>query len=86
MVQSEFVDSKYKSYLGDLGPILKELALEHRAERDAAAADSEQRAFSLGVLMGFHEVISILQQQADAFQIGRQELGLEDIEPDRDLV
>ena len=79
------MDPKYKWYLYDLGPILKQRALEHRAERDAEGAESEQRAFLDGLVLGFNEVISILQQQADGFQIGRQELRLDDIEPDRDL-
>ena len=82
----ETVDPKYKWYLYDLGPILKERALEHKAPRDAARPDSEDRAFLSGVVLGYNEVISFLQQQPDGFQIGRQELRLDDIDPDRDLV
>jgi hypothetical protein len=79
------VDQKYQRYLYDLGPILKERALRHKAARDAAFRGSEDYSFQSGHVLAFNEVISILQQQADAFQIGRRDLRLEDIDPDRDL-
>lgn len=72
-------------YLRDTGVLLKELALKARAERDAARHGEEQ-AYAEGRLMGFHESISLMQQQADAFSIERAEIGLDDIEPERDLV
>jgi len=86
MGQTELVDQKYKWYLYDLGPIFKERALHHKAARDAEPQDSEARAFLSGLVLGFNEAISILQQQAAGFQIARQELRLDDIEPDRDLL
>jgi hypothetical protein len=84
-VGPQLVDEKYKWYLYDLGAILKQRALEHKADRDAAREGSAEREFLSGLVLGFNEVISILQQQADGFQIGRQELRLADIDPDRDL-
>ena len=79
-------DRIYAMFLYDLGPILKERAFQHKANRDAAAPASEERLFNDGLVLGFNEVISILQQQADSFQIRRQDLRLEDIDPDRDLL
>jgi hypothetical protein len=85
MADSDRVDPKYKWFLYDLGPILKERALLHRAERDSAEPGSRSREFHSGLVLGFNEVISILQQQADGFQIAHRELRLDDIDPDRDL-
>ena len=85
MPQPETVDPKYKWYLYDLGPILKERVLEHKSARDAAPSGTEDRSFQSGVVHGISEVIAILQQQADSFQIDRRDLRLEDIDPDRDL-
>ena len=82
----DLVDEKYKWYLYDLGPILKDRAFEHKAERDAAPDGSDERSFLSGLVLGFNEVISILQQQADGFEISRKDLRLEDIDPDSDLV
>lgn len=86
MGQSDSVDQKYKWFLYDLGPILKERALENKGLRDASAEGTGEREYLNGIMMGFHEVISLLQLQADAFQIDRAELRLEDIDPDRDLL
>jgi hypothetical protein len=71
-------------YVRDLGVLLKEKALE--AQRESRTAPEDQRAFMLGRLMAFHEVISLMQQQAQAFGIALEELGLDDIQPEKDLV
>jgi hypothetical protein len=42
--------------------------------------------YSLGYLMAYHEVISLLQQQAVAFGISLESLGLHDIDPENDLL
>lgn len=71
-------------YVRDLCTLLKEKAMEAKAESQAASGT--QREFALGRLMAFHEVISLMQQQAQAFGIALEVLGLEDIEPERDLI
>lgn len=70
--------------LRDLGALLKERALS--AQQDAAQSSSEDRGYKLGFLMAYHEVISLLKQQAEAFGIDVQKLCLDDIDPDRDLL
>jgi hypothetical protein len=70
-------------YLQDLITLVKEKALDARAQRDATTGDD--RLFATGRLMAFHEIVSLMQQQADAFGIGLDELGLEQIQPERDL-
>lgn len=71
-------------YLQDLGVVLKEKALSARLESQRAV--DRDRAFSLGYLMAFHEVISIMQQQALAFGLDLQDISLDDINPEHDLV
>jgi hypothetical protein len=75
---------KYRHYLYDLGLILKERALEAKDDRDAAG-DGSEREYLTGRLMAFNEVLSIVQQQAKAFEIPLSELRLESLDPDRDL-
>jgi len=36
--------------------------------------------------MGFHEVVSLMQEQAIAFGIPLDAIGLEGVEPERDLL
>ncbi|MDC0711202.1 hypothetical protein POL68_22220 [Stigmatella sp. ncwal1] len=71
-------------YVRDLCTLLKENALE--AKEESRTAPEAQRAFALGRLMAFHEVISLMQQQAQAFGISLEELGLDTIRPEKDLV
>jgi hypothetical protein len=36
--------------------------------------------------MGFHRIFSLMQQQAEGFQIPFKELGLDDIDPNIDFI
>jgi hypothetical protein len=71
-------------YLRDLGVLLKETALKAREERKSASED--EREYAEGRLMAMHEVVSLMQQQAHAFGIELETLGLADIEPEKDLL
>lgn len=74
-------DSKnIQFYLYDLGTLLKERA------REAKQSVSSTDAFSQGRSMAFYEVISLMQQQADAFQLDYELLGLKDIDAEHDLL
>ena len=77
--------SKHAYYLFDLGFNIKERAVDARRERDRLPQGSAEREFQSGRLLAFNEVISIMQQQAEGFDIPLAELRLDDIDPDRDL-
>ncbi|MBL8631905.1 MAG: hypothetical protein JNM40_01690 [Myxococcales bacterium] len=64
--------------------MLKEKALTARL--DAAQGRAEDRDYKLGFLMAYHDVISLVKQQADAFGVDVRALCLDDIDPDRDLL
>ncbi len=72
------------AFLRDLCGLIKDSALNAKRELDAAPI--EERDFALGRLMSYHEVVSLVQRQAVAFQIDVAELNLADIVPERDLV
>lgn len=71
----------YQNYLKDLGEGIKELALE--AKQQAVEKGSD---FSLGYMAGFHRIVSLMQQQAESFDIPVKEIGLDGIDADEDLV
>lgn len=71
----------YQNYLKDLGEGIKELALE--AKQQAVEKGSD---FSLGYMAGFHRIVSLMQQQAESFDIPVKEIGLDGIDADGDLV
>ena len=76
---------RYKNFLFDLGPIIRRRAIEAKVEKDSAAPGTEEHDYLSGRVMAFNEVLSIMQQQADGFEIPRSELRLDDLDPDRDL-
>jgi hypothetical protein len=80
MVRAETLEA----YLRDLGGLLKESAFEARQARDSAVGVS--REFLAGRVLAYNEVISLLQQQCHSFGLELKVVGLEDIDPDRDLV
>jgi hypothetical protein len=76
--------NKYSYYLHDLGAELRQMADDAlRRARGANKYDREQRQ---GELFTFVEVLSLMQQQADTFDIPHSELGLEGLDPDNDLL
>ncbi len=72
-------------YLRDLGGLVKELARAAKGELEGATA-GEDRAYAQGRLMALHEVVSLMQQQADAFGLSYRDLSLDDVDPERDLL
>ena len=73
---ADLQQSTERLYLRDLGTLLKERAFE--AETRLPKIGSTERDFALGRLMAFHEVISLMQQQAVAFDLAIGELNLGD--------
>lgn len=71
-------------YLNDLIRLLIDRARKARAERDAASGADRDAADA--ALLAFHEVVSLMQQQAIAFGIPLADLGLHAIHPEQDLL
>ena len=77
-------DDKFKSYIYDLGKLLKEKAREARRDKEMSSDGDDN--YKIGYLMAFHEVIDLMKQQAVAFDIEQKDVGLEDIDPESDLL
>lgn len=82
----ELVNKKYKWYLFDLGYLIKQRALQAIEQRKDLLKETEEYDFQSGRILAFNEIISLMQQQAEGFDIGLAELRLDDVVPDRDLV
>jgi hypothetical protein len=78
-------DDTVQNYLFDLGGLIKAYALAAVAERENQR-DRAAQEFYNGYVQGFHRVVSLMQQQAQAFGIDLKDLQLEGVQPDRDLV
>jgi hypothetical protein len=68
------------NYLRDLGQLVRAQGIE--AKSAAAAGDAFQR----GRLFAFHEVLSLMQEQATAFNLPLADLALDGFDADRDLL
>jgi hypothetical protein len=71
----------YENFLHDLGILIKEMALEAKQN-----ATQDQTDFAFGYMAGFHRVVSLMQQQAEAFGIPLETVALDGIDPDSELV
>ena len=64
---------------------MRERAMSAKAARDSAPPGGE-RSHAEGRLMGLAEAVSLMQHQAASFGIDPSSVGLDDIDPERDLL
>lgn len=83
-LDSEMNQKTLSRYLLDLGRLLREQALE--AKQEARVATDLDKAFKRGKLFAYHEVVSLMQQQATVFQLPLNAIGLEGLDPETDLL
>ena len=57
-----------------------------QAKKDAASTRAEDKVFQQGRAMGYYEVLSLMQQQAVAFDLPLDDLALSGLDPERDLI
>lgn len=74
------MSDKYRNFLHDFGTLVREQAFE--ATNSAAKTD----LFQQGRALAYYEVISLLLHQAIAFEIPASDIGLNGVDPDRDLL
>ena len=77
-------DEKYKNYVIDLISIIKKQAKEAKLEADHPKEGYD--SFNNGYLMAYHTVIEFMKNQTEVFNIDQEDVGLADIEPERDLL
>jgi hypothetical protein len=78
-------DELYEDYVHDIGILIKEMALEAKADRESARGTPVE-AYATGYLTGFYAVVTTMLQSAEGFQIPVEKLGLADLDPDKDLM
>ena len=78
------MSNAHANYLLDVGRELRESA--EAARREAHTAVGKDQLFARSRSMAYFEVISLMHQQAIAFGLSLAEVGLQGIDPERDLV
>ncbi len=77
--------NQVENYIFDLGILLKEKAKSAKIEKELSH-DIDEINYNLGYLMAFHDVLSLMKQQAEVFGINAKIIGLADIDPDKELL
>lgn len=76
----------YQHYLHDLGILIKEEAFEMKEKNSVEKENLKDASYEEGYLMGLHRIITLMQQQAEAFNIPLDKISLHDIDPYKDLL
>lgn len=72
----------YHNYLKDLGSLLKEIIEEHKAKKLV----DKMSDYDTGYEMALYELVSLMQNQAEVFEIDLSEINLSGIDPEKDLL
>lgn len=72
------MSNAYKNYLLDIGTLIKEKADE--------AKNNGDDSYEIGYRMALYEVISLMHQQAEVFNIDLDDIGLTGVDPERDYL
>jgi hypothetical protein len=75
-------ESSHAYYLRDLGYFLREDA--EQAARAARRTDATE--FEQGIRMAYYSVISLMQAQAETFDLPMADLAFEGLDPERDIL
>ena len=72
-------------YIREISCLLKDNAKQAKLDADHPK-EGDSADFNSGFLMAYHQVIAIMKNQAPVFDLEQKDIGLADIEPERDLL
>ena len=72
------MNEKYKNYLADLGALISEYSEEAiKKHKNSVASSSLDTEYNTGYMMAFHRVVTLMQQQTEAFGIKQSEINID---------
>lgn len=78
-------DKSLEYYIKEIICLIKDYAKQAKSDADHPK-EGDSADFNSGFLMAYHQVIAVMKNQAPFFDIKQEDIGLADIEPNRDLV
>jgi len=69
--------NKYESFCIALGESLSEVIKEAIEKKQLENKDKNSMDFNNGYICGFHRIITLMQQQAEIFEIPYEEIGID---------
>ncbi len=81
-------NNSFELYIKDLVILIKEKAItaKSKVKNNKNKSNIKDYMYNMGYLMAYHDIISIMKNQANAFGIEESKLGLNNINPDVDLL
>lgn len=74
-----------RNYIQEISCLLKDYARQAKVDADHPK-ESDSADFNNGFLMAYHQVIAVMKNQADFFELTQEDIGLAGIEPEKDLI
>lgn len=74
-----------RNYIQEITCLLKDYARQAKVDADHPK-EGDSADFNDGFLMAYHQVIATMKNQAPFFDLTQEDIGLADIEPEKDLV
>jgi hypothetical protein len=72
-------------YIKEVVSLLKDYAMKAKQDADHPK-EGDSPDFNTGFLMAYHQVIAVMKNQTPVFDIDEKDIGLDDIDPERDLL
>ncbi len=77
-------EKSLKHYIREISCLIK--GYSRQAKIDADDPNKGNSDYNTGYLMAYHEVIAVMKNQAPFFDLTQEDIGLADIEPEKDLI
>ena len=74
-----------RNYIQEISCLLKDYARQAKVDADHPK-EGDSADFNAGFLMAYHQVIAVMKNQAPFFDLKQKDIGLADIDPERDLI
>lgn len=78
-------EKSLRHYIREISCLLKDYARQAKIDADHPK-EGDSADFNDGFLMAYHQVIAVMKNQAPFFDLTQEDIGLADIEPEKDLV
>ena len=75
----------YSNYCLELGTLIREAAVEGKRQMESAQ-ERVDRSYEMGRQMAYHEIVSLMRQQAKACGLSMPDIGLDGLDPMRDIL
>ena len=75
----------YSNYCLELGTLIREAAVEGKRQMESRQMIVD-RSYEMGRQMAYHEIVAVMREQAKRFGLSLVDIGLDGLDPMRDIL